>query len=309
MAVMRSMLLAASQSKWLREHATQYRFVRRSVDRFMPGESLDDALAAARALQDKKISAVLTQLGENIKEASEAQTVAAHYVEVLDRIHRSGLHAEVSVKLTQLGLDLSPDLCFENLKAIAAREKNDSTVWIDMESSPYVDATLGVYRRALAAFPNVGVCLQAYLFQTKDDLASLLPLRPSIRLVKGAYAEPAHVAYPRKRDVDENYFLLAQELLRALKENRCARAAFATHDTGLIRRIFDFASREGFSEKELEVQMLYGIQRAEQERIAGEGHPMNVLISYGSYWYPWFVRRLAERPANVWFILRNLFAG
>jgi proline dehydrogenase len=213
------------------------------------------------------------------------------------------------VKLTQLGLDLSPDLCFEHLKTIIAREKKESTVWIDMESSAYVNATLGMYRRAITAFPNVGVCLQAYLFRTKGDLAGLLPLRPAIRLVKGAYAEPPNVAYPKKSDVDENYFALAQELLRARKENRCARAAFATHDAGLIRRIFDFASREGFAEKDLEVQMLYGIQRAEQERLAGEGCGMNVLISYGSYWYPWFVRRLAERPANMWFMARNLFAG
>lgn len=309
MSLMRSMLLAASQSRWLREHATRYRFIRRSVNRFMPGESLDDALAAAQALQSKKLDAVLTQLGENVKEASEAQKVAAHYAEVLDRVHATGLRAEISVKLTQLGLDLSPDLCFEHLKGIVARERKEATVWIDMETSPYVDATLNLYRRALHSYPNIGVCLQAYLYRTKEDLASLLPLRPSIRLVKGAYNEPPHVAFPKKRDMDENYFALAQELLRAKKENRCARAAFATHDVALIRRIFDAASREGFSERDLEVQMLYGIQRAEQERLAGEGCRTGVLVSYGSYWYPWFVRRLAERPANLWFLARNIFAG
>ena len=308
MGVTRSLLLAASQSAWLRARATRYRFVRRSVNRFMPGETLKDALGAAAALLEKNIGAVLTQLGENIKQASEAAGVAAHYFEVLDAIHQRNLRAEVSVKLTQLGLDLSPDVCLEHVKGIVSRERKQATVWIDMESSSYVDATLEIYRRALAAFPNTGVCLQAYLFRTKNDLQNLLPLKPSIRLVKGAYAEPPNVAFPKKRDVDESYFALARELLRARKTGQCARVAFATHDARLIGRICEFAAREGLSEREIEVQMLYGIQRAEQDRLAREGHPMNVLISYGDYWYPWFVRRLAERPANVWFMVRNLFA-
>jgi proline dehydrogenase len=309
MSIMRSMLLAASQNQWLRNRASRYWFVRRSVSRFMPGETLDDAVLAAQALRDKKIGSVLTHLGENVNDRSEAKQVAGHYLNVLDRIHQSGLAAEISIKLTQLGLDLSPDFCFENLKAILARKQRDSTVWIDMEASNYVDATLDLYRRALQSFPNVGVCLQAYLFRTKKDLADLLSLRPSIRLVKGAYNEPPAVAFSRKQDVDENYFALARELLRARKENRCLRAAFGTHDVGLIRRISELAAREGFSKNDLEVQMLYGIQRAEQERLAMEGCRSGVLISYGSYWYPWFVRRLAERPANLWFILRNVFAG
>ncbi len=309
MSIMRSMLLAASQNQWLRNRAARYWFVRRSVSRFMPGETLDDAVLAAQALRDKKIGSVLTHLGENVNDRSEAKQVAGHYLNVLDRIHQSGLAAEISIKLTQLGLDLSPDFCFENLKAILARKQRDSTVWIDMEASNYVDATLDLYRRALQSFPNVGVCLQAYLFRTKKDLADLLSLRPSIRLVKGAYNEPPAVAFSRKQDVDENYFALARELLRARKENRCLRAAFGTHDVGLIRRISELAAREGFSKNDLEVQMLYGIQRAEQDRLAQEGCRSGVLISYGSYWYPWFVRRLAERPANLWFILRNVFAG
>jgi len=309
MGVTRSLLLAASQSAWLREHATRYRFVRRSVNRFMPGETLDEALVAARMLQEKGIGSVLTQLGENIKEASEAEKVAAHYAEVLARIHQAGLRAEISVKLTQLGLDLSLDLCFEHLKAIVARERRESTVWIDMESSSYVEATLGVYRRALAAFPNVGVCLQAYLFRTKNDLANLLPLRPAIRLVKGAYAEPPHVAFPKKRDVDANYFALAQELLRAKAAGQCTRAAFGTHDIPLIRCLASLVKKEGYTNSDFEVQMLYGIQRAEQERLAQEGHRSIVLVAYGTYWYPWFVRRLAERPANLWFMLRNVFAS
>ena len=309
MNLTRSLLLAASQNRWLRNHATHYRFVKNSVARFMPGETFDDAMQAAQRLRDKRIGTVFTHLGENIKDPAEAQLVADHYLEVLGRIQQSGLRAEISVKLTQLGLDLSQELCFGHLKAIIERAPKDCIVWVDMEASNYVDATLDLYRRALELFPNVGVCLQAYLFRTKDDLAKLFPLRPSIRLVKGAYNEPPEIAFPRKQDVDENYFALAKEMLIAKKGNRCVRAAFGTHDVTLIRRLSDFASAEKINKADFEVQMLYGIQRAEQERLANEGCTSIVLVAYGSYWYPWFVRRLAERPANLWFMLRNVFAA
>jgi proline dehydrogenase len=309
MSLTRSLLLAASQNRWLRDHATRYRFVRSSVSRFMPGETFDDAMQAAQTLRGKEIGTVFTHLGENITDRAEAQEVAGHYLGVLGRIQRSGLRAEISVKLTQLGLDLSLDLCFHHLKTIIERAPKDSIVWMDMEASNYVDATLDLYRRALELSPNVGVCLQAYLFRTRDDLLKLLTLRPSIRLVKGAYNEPPEIAFPRKQDVDENYLTLAKEMLIAKKENRCVRAAFGTHDLALIRRLSDFASAEQIKKADFEVQMLYGIQRAEQERLASEGCTSIVLVAYGSYWYPWFVRRLAERPANLWFMVRNVFAG
>src|SRR2546430_11557937 len=225
MGLMRSLLLAASQNRWLRDHATQYSFVRGTVSRFMPGETLVAVLGAADTLRSKRIGTIFTHLGENIKARWEAQQVAEHYLEVLERIREKGLQAEISVKLTQLGLDLSADLCFEHLKAIIERAQKNSVVWVDMEASNYVDATLDLYRRALAAHPNVGVCLQAYLYRTKDDLGNLLQLRPSIRLVKGAYNEPPEIAFPRKQDVDENYFELGKQLLQAKKENRCGRAA------------------------------------------------------------------------------------
>ncbi len=267
MSLMRSLLLAAARNQWLREHATRYSFVRGTVSRFMPGETLDAALAAAESLRSKKIGTVFTHLGENVKDHAEVRQVREHYLEVLKRIRASGLQAEISVKLTQLGLDLSPELCFEHLNAIVERAQKDSIIWVDMEASNYVDATLDLYRRALTAHPNVGICLQAYLHRTKDDLAKLL------------------------------------------KENRCVRAAFGTHDVALMRRLADFAAAEGFGKKDFEVQMLYGIQRAEQERLASEGCTSIVLVAYGSYWYPWFVRRLAERPANLWFMVRNVFAA
>jgi proline dehydrogenase len=309
MSLMRSLLLAAAQNQWLRDHATHYRFVRSTVSRFMPGEQFEDAMAAAQTLAKKRIGTVFTHLGENIKDRAEAQQVTEHYLEVLDRIRDSGRQAEISVKLTQLGLDLSADLCFDNLKAIIEHAQKESIVWVDMEASNYVDVTLEVYRRALQMFPNVGICLQAYLYRTKEDLSKILPLRPSIRLVKGAYNEPPEVAFPRKQDVDENYFALAAEMLAAKKENRCTRAAFGTHDLMLIKRLSELASTQGLAKADFEVQMLYGIQRAEQERLAGEGCTSIVLVAYGTYWYPWFVRRLAERPANLWFMVRNVFAA
>ncbi|HXJ11507.1 MAG TPA: proline dehydrogenase family protein [Candidatus Limnocylindrales bacterium] len=309
MALMRSILLAASQNTWLRENAVNYPFVRRSVSRFMPGESLDAAMEAARGLEQKKIASVFTNLGENVKDRAEASQVTEHYLEVLRRIHESGLNAEISVKLTQLGLDLSPDFCFENLERIIAQEKSGAIVWVDMEASPYVDATLDLYRQALAKYPNAGICLQAYLYRTQKDVEELLPRRPSIRLVKGAYKEPAEVAYPKKQDVDENYFSLATVMMAAQAADRCPRAAYGTHDVKLIRRLAEHAAQNGFPRSNIEVQMLYGIQREEQERLAREGYRSGVLVAYGTYWYPWFVRRLAERPANLWFMARNLFAS
>ena len=215
----------------------------------------------------------------------------------------------MSVKLTQLGLDLSPDLCAENLELIIARENKESTVWVDMEASNYVDATLDIYRCALSRHPNLGICLQSYLYRTKKDLADLLPLHPAVRLVKGAYKEPPDIAFPKKADVDSNYFALAQDLLRARSTGQCPRAAFGTHDVALIGRLASLVKQEGYANSDFEVQMLYGIQRAEQERLARDGHRSVVLVAYGTYWYPWFVRRLAERPANLWFMLRNVFAS
>lgn len=309
MALMRSILLAASQNRWLRENAVNYPFVRRSVSRFMPGESLDAAMEAARGLEKKGIASVFTNLGENVKARAEASQVTEHYIEVLRCIHDSGLNTEVSVKLTQLGLDLSPDFCFENLDRIIAQKKQNATVWVDMEASPYVDATLDIYKRALGKYPNVGICLQAYLYRTGKDVEALLPLRPSIRLVKGAYKEPPEIAYPKKQDVDESYFALAAKMMAAQAAGNCLRAAFGTHDVSLIRRLAQHAAQNGFPKSGFEVQMLYGIQREEQERLAREGYRSAVLVAYGTYWYPWFVRRLAERPANLWFMARNLFAS
>ncbi len=320
MALMRNLLLAASQNVWLRERAVRRPFVRRAVSRFMPGETLADAMNAARDLQARGLRSVLTELGENVTEAREAEQEARRYLEVLCRVRALGLPTEVSVKLTHLGLDISPDLCFANLeriiqaassistgaKSVPPGDAGDSVVWVDMEASNYVDPTLELYRRARTRYANVGVCVQAYLYRTGKDLDSLLPAGANIRLVKGAYKEPENIAFPRKKDVDENYFALSCRLLAHQTQNPGTRVAIGTHDLQLIARIREFAAKLGMTKENLEFQMLYGIQRAAQAQLAREGYRCAVLISYGLYWFPWFMRRLAERPANVFFVLKNL---
>jgi len=307
--MMRTLLLSASQHGWLRNHVPRFRFARRAVSRFMPGEELSAALAAAQAFQQKGLGSVFTRLGENVTEAPEAAGVTAHYLEVLERVKAMGLGTEVSVKLTQLGLDLSPELCFKHLVKIIERAGAKSVVWIDMEASNYVDVTLDLARRARAAHPNVGVCVQSYLYRTEKDLATLIPRGLAIRLVKGAYKELPSVAFPRKRDVDENFFKLTARLVGGEARAAGVRVAIATHDVKLIRRIQASVSAQGLGKDSVEFHMLYGIQRQAQLQLAEEGWRSVVLVAYGSYWYPWYMRRLAERPANLWFVMKNIFAA
>ena len=215
------------------------------------------------------------------------------------------------MKLTQLGLDLDRGILLrESREADRAHSpRAKKRLWIDMEQSPYVDVTLELYRRARSQYPNVGVCVQAYLYRTEKDLESLIAMGAAVRLVKGAYNEPSEIAYPKKSDVDENYFRLAQMLLSPEARRRGVRAALATHDVKLIARISEWAAAQGIAKDQIEFAMLYGIQRGEQLRLAREGYRCSVLVSYGSFWFPWFVRRLAERPANLLFLARNLFSG
>jgi len=305
----RTLLLKMSQSHWLRERAPQYSFVKRGVARFMPGDKAEDAFGAVRELNAKGIGCVLTALGENVTERAEAEAETAHYEDVLGQIWVQRLPAEISVKLTHLGLDLDREFCFANLSRLIGCSPSGKTVWIDMEQSSYVDATLELYRRAREQDADVGVCVQAYLRRTEDDLRKLVPLGGAIRLVKGAYNEPEDVAFPQKSDVDENYFRLTQLLLGEEARRAGLRCAIATHDTRLIARIQVWAAANGLQKSQLEFQMLYGIQRAEQLRLAAEGCRSVVLVAYGKYWFPWYMRRLAERPANVWFLARNLFSS
>lgn len=309
MSATRAVILAAAQNKWLKERASRYQFIRKSVSRFMPGESLAEAVAAAHQLDTRGLGTVFTHLGENISDTREAESVAAHYVKVLERIRAENLPTEISVKPTQLGLDLSPSLCAQNLRRLLAAEKPERTLWIDMESSPYVDRTLTLYRDVLADYSNCGVCLQAYLYRTPDDIADLMARSPSIRLVKGAYREAADVAVQEKKGIDRRYLELARKLLAAQKAGSMRRAILATHDPRLIDQIKNFATGEGIPRRQTEVQMLYGIQRELQQQLATEGWKSSVLVAYGTHWYAWFMRRLAERPANLWLVLRNIGAA
>jgi proline dehydrogenase len=309
MNLLRRAILMASQSPWMRANAPRYGVLRRTVTRFMPGENVEDALEAARQLAQKQIATLVTHLGENISDRAEAESVTQHYLSVLDRIRAAGLPTEVSVKLTQLGLDLDRELCYANLAKLIEAAPPDKTLWIDMEQSPYVDATLEIYLRARNNYANVGVCVQAYLYRTGKDLDSLIAIGAAVRLVKGAYNEPAEIAYPKKSDVDASYIELAKRLLSPEARKARVRAAIATHDRAIINELIEWATAQGVPKNMLEFQMLYGIQRAEQLRLAQEGFRSAVLISYGTFWYPWFMRRLAERPANVLFLARNLFGS
>ncbi len=313
MNLTRRILVKASESRWLRERAPRLGFVRGAAARFMPGEKPEDALAAARLLAENGITSLLTQLGENIAERAEAEAVTSHYLNLLDLIRTVNLPAEVSVKLTQLGLDLDREFCFANLATLIERSREaapaaEKVLWIDMEQSAYVEATLELYARARESHRNTGVCVQAYLRRTEKDVESLVSMGAAVRLVKGAYSEPAEIAFPKKEDVDENYFRLAQTLLSPEARRAGVRAVMATHDRKLIARITEWTAAQGIRKGQLEFAMLFGIQRAEQLRLAREGYRSGVLISYGSFWFPWFMRRLAERPANVLFLVRNLFS-
>ncbi|HXX70965.1 MAG TPA: proline dehydrogenase family protein, partial [Candidatus Acidoferrum sp.] len=275
---------------------------------FMPGENVEAAMAAARRLAADGISTLLTCLGENVRDRTESEAVTQQYLSLLDSIRTEALPAEISVKLTQLGLDLDEELCYANLARLL-EQAGSQAVWIDMEQSSYVDRTLALYERAQKVHRQTGVCLQAYLYRTEKDLASLISRGASVRLVKGAYNEPREIAYALKREVDESYFHLAQALLGDGARRAGVRAVMATHDRKLIARIAEWAAGQGIPKTRLEFAMLYGIQRAEQLRLAREGYRSDVLISYGTFWFPWYMRRLAERPANIFFVIRNLFSS
>jgi proline dehydrogenase len=308
MSIARKVLLAMSTNAWLRDRATKTAFVRRSVSTFMPGERLDDAMAAAAAQQQQGIGTIFTRLGENLTRVEDAEEVTRHYLDVLDKVQASGLGAQISVKPTQLGLDLDTELCFRNLQRLIDRaEERGNFVWVDMESSPYVDPTLDLFRRTRARSARIGIALQAYLYRTAADVESLIPLGAAIRMVKGAYLEPASVAYPKKADVDENFYTLSVRLLREDARRPGALLHMATHDPRLVDRLTAFIDQHQVPKAAYEFAMLYGIQRPLQQRLVQAGRPLRVLVAYGEYWFAWYMRRLAERPANVWFVVRNVF--
>lgn len=308
MSLARNILLRMARSRWLAGQASRRAFSRRAVRRFMPGERPEDALAAARQLADRGLGTLLTQLGENLTSLDEAAAVRDHYLWLCDQVQAQGVSAHPSIKLTQFGLDQSQPACTENVLAVAARaEQTGSFLWIDIEDSSYVDRTLAVFKAVRERHEKVGLALQAYLHRTPADFAALLPLQPAIRLVKGAYREPASVAIASKRGVDEAYSRLGRQMLEEAARGG-AYPVFGTHDMTLVAQLAAHAETVGAADGTWEVAMLYGIRSAEQERLAREGRRVRTLISYGEHWFPWYMRRLAERPANVWFVVKSLVA-
>jgi len=301
--MLRTALLWASTNPTLAERLPRYAFVRRATRRFMPGEERSDALEQAERLSRDGIATTITLLGENLETLAEADGVLEHYRAALDDIAARGVDTEISVKPTQLGLDFGVAEAVGRIDDLCAR--TESLVWIDMEGSAYVDGTLEVYRAVRATRSNVGLCLQSYLRRTQDDLDGLLPLEPAIRLVKGAYNEPDEVAFPSKSDVDRNFVVLTQKLLRA-RAAGSGRPVIATHDPRMLGEASRIAYELGLDKGRYEIAMLFGIRAEEQRRLARGGHPVRVLISYGAAWFAWYMRRLAERPANLWFVAKQI---
>jgi proline dehydrogenase len=306
MSLARSVLLRAARSRWLADQLTRRAFARRAVARFMPGERLDDALGAARKLANEGIGSIVTRLGESLTGESRPDDVCEHYLDAYDRIQRDSLPVVVSVKPTQLGIDRSYEACLVHLERLAQKAVDTgSQLWIDMEDSSYVDRTLSLYRCLRSVHEPVGIAIQAYLRRTPRDIDELLTLKPMIRLVKGAYAEPPQVAYPAKRDVDGQYLAIGARLLEAARLQQ-AVPIFGTHDMSIVRQLVAKASSLGLPPSAYQIHMLFGIRAADQRALAAQGHVVRCLISYGEQWFPWYMRRLAERPANVWFVARSI---
>jgi proline dehydrogenase len=304
---MRRLLLWMARNSWLRDHLPKLWFARRAVRRFMPGEDVASALDAAVRFQAEGIPALITRLGENVTHLDEADAVAEHYLALIGDIHARDLEAEVSIKLTQLGYDIDVEHALALCARLAERSaENGQTFWIDMEGSAYCEGTIAFYERLKADHPNTGICLQSYLRRSAADVQRLLPIEPQIRLVKGAYAEPATIAYQKRHDVDSNYVGLAVSMLEAARAGRTIRIGLGTHDVRLIEQIAEHAAAMGLPKTSFEIEMLYGIRMDQQRRLAREGYVVRDLISYGEAWYPWYMRRLAERPANVIFALRQM---
>jgi len=301
--ILRSTLLYLSRQRQLRRWMETSPVAARLTRRFVAGQTLEQALSVSRRLGAERILTTLDHLGENVTSAAEAQASREAYLEALSRISADGLPATVSIKLSQFGLDLSPAICEANVEPlVAAAARAGSGVEIDMEASDYVDRTLRLVRAMHSRHGSVRAVIQAYLRRSLADVEALCGERIPVRLCKGAYREPAAIAFPSKRDVDENYLRLARILIRA-----GAYPAIATHDPRMVHGALDAALELGVHAENFEFQMLYGIRRDLQRMLTSGGYRLRLYVPYGVAWYPYFMRRLAERPANLLFLARNLF--
>lgn len=304
-AIMKSALLYLSTSEGFKNFLTKFKSFNNVTQRFVAGEEIPQAVEAIKQLNSKQISATFDHLGESISSEAETLEEVIEYQKLIDSIVSNSLDSNVSVKLTQLGLDIDNELCYRNTRAIVeAAHRAQNFVRIDMEDSPKTDATFDIFKRLRSEFENVGIVVQAYLYRTEKDIEDLLKLNARIRLCKGAYKEPESVAFPDKADVDRNYIKLMKMLLPSGIYH-----GIATHDPNMIEATKIFAKETGISADKFEFQMLYGVRRDLQEGLVKEGWRVRVYVPYGKFWYPYFMRRLAERPANIWFVMKNMMKG
>ncbi len=305
--VTRSALIYLSRQEGLKDFATRFRPFKKLTTRFVAGETIEEALERIRELNSEDCTASFDHLNESVISAKEAEAEVREYLSILARIEETGIRSNVSIKLTQFGLEIDPELAYKNAHRVvdeAARRKN--FVRIDMEASSVTQVTIDIFKRIRAEYglDDVGIVLQSYLYRTFEDVVDLLKIPARIRLCKGAYSEPAEVAFPNKKDVDVNFVRVMRLLLASGTYH-----GIATHDSKMIDATIDFAQREGISKKAFEFQMLYGVRRDLQRQLAKDGYNMRVYVPYGKHWYPYFMRRLAERPANIWFLLKNIIKG
>jgi proline dehydrogenase len=318
--MLRSILIYLSQASWARQIVTRWSFARKAASRFIAGEELDDAISVIRTLNSKNINATLDHLGEHTSTAGRAIQATSDIVEVIERIHQEDVRSGVSIKLTQIGMNVDENLCANNLEKILETAKKYSIfVRIDMEDSQWVEKTIELFKRNLVQFGSetVGIVLQSYLYRSEDDIAELLQAGARIRLCKGAYKEPEEIAFPEKSDVDKNFDLLVERMYEGCKENGVPLLsqdgrippipAIASHDENRINYAKDLLEDKGLPREAVEFQMLHGIRRDLQDNLAEQGYPVRIYVPYGTEWYPYFTRRLAERPANLWFFISNLF--
>lgn len=298
--IFRKGLLTVTNNGLVKKVFTEHRAGRSVATRFVAGESLDDAVAAARTLNARGVMVSLDHLGEDVHDAASAVEAKEDYLGCLDRIGAEGLDANISIKLTQLGMAFDVDQTRQALEELAVKAAEvDTTVTVDMEESTWTETTIEIYESVQREYGNLGIALQSYLRRTDADLERLIPLGGHIRICKGAYAEPADIAFQTKGEVDESY----ERLLETLMHSSGVRPAIATHDDRLVERTYELAAER---DEPFEFQMLYGIRETLQREVVGRGYPLRIYVPYGSQWYPYLTRRLAERPANLMFFARAL---
>ncbi len=318
--MLRSFLIYLSKAAWAQNLVTSWSFAWRAASRFIAGSSIAEAIRVVKALNEKGINVTLDQLGEHTSSVEEANRAADGIIQVLDEIQKAGVRSNVSIKLTQIGMGMDDEVCKANLARILEKaQQYGNFVRIDIEDTPYTDKTIGYYHDMLAkgfTTRTMGMAVQSYLFRAEADVRELLKLGTTFRLVKGAYMEPPQVAFPNKSDVNANYDTLTSILSDAsLAQNTRLSSdgrvppipAIASHDEQRILFAKAYAEKIGLEKSGIEFQMLYGIRRDLQDGLSGEGYPVRVYVPFGTHWYPYFMRRLAERPANIWFFISNFF--